>query len=143
MNQPEFFAFGTPKGQPRARAFAMKGKVRMYDPGTAEGWKSAVAAAAKPYINTFAAGPVRVSITFEMPRPKSHRTKAGELRMDRPVFHVGKPDCDNLAKAVLDALTAIGIWTDDAQVAELWITKKYADGATGAQVYLRGLMVTP
>ena len=138
----EFFAHGLPKGQPRARAFAIKGKVRMYDPGTAEGWKSAVAEAARPYINAFAVGPVRLTIVFEFPRPKSHKRKNGDLRPDRPIFHTAKPDCDNAAKALMDALTQIGVWTDDAQVAELCVTKKYADGATGAGVWMRRLEVT-
>jgi hypothetical protein len=37
------FVHGEPKGQPRPRAFARGGMVRMYDPATAEGWKSAIA----------------------------------------------------------------------------------------------------
>ena len=38
-----------------------------------------------------------------------------------------KPDCDNLAKAVLDALNGV-LWQDDSQVVELSVSKWYAAG---------------
>ncbi len=37
---------GEPKGQPRGRAVSIAGHARVYDPKTAEGWKSLIAAAA-------------------------------------------------------------------------------------------------
>ena len=43
----ELSAPGIPKGQPRPRAFSRNGHARVFDPGTAEGWKSAVAVAAQ------------------------------------------------------------------------------------------------
>ena len=39
------FVHGEPKAQPRAKAFARNGRAGIYDPGTAEGWKGAIAAA--------------------------------------------------------------------------------------------------
>jgi Holliday junction resolvase RusA-like endonuclease len=39
---------------------------------------------------------------------------------------IGKPDCDNLAKAVLDCITQLGcFWRDDSQVVHLTISKEY------------------
>lgn len=120
-----FFAAGIPKGQPRPRAFSRGGHARVFDPGTAEGWKACIAVAAREHVGSLVfAGPLRVEIRFYFPRPKSHSTKKG-LRPDAPVFHVAKPDADNAAKAVLDALTQIGVWDDDALVAELVVKKKY------------------
>jgi len=122
---------GEPKGQPRPRAFARNGMVRMYDPGTAEGWKSCIAAAlvgkvpAEPMT-----GPIMVTMAFSMPRPRNHyRTgkQSHRLRDDAPVYHTGKPDADNLAKAVMDALSALRVWRDDAQVAHLYVEKRYDD----------------
>lgn len=40
----------------------------------------------------------------------------------------GKPDCDNIAKAVLDALNGLA-YKDDAQVAELVVKKRYGEKA--------------
>jgi len=41
--------------------------------------------------------------------------------------HVGKPDCDNLAKSVCDALNGI-LWDDDRQICRLVVEKWYAAG---------------
>jgi len=122
-----FFAAGIPKGQPRPRAFSRGGHARVFDPGTAEGWKACVAVAAQPHRSRFVdAGPLWVSLSFTFPRPKSHSTKKG-LRPDAPEFHTAKPDADNLAKAVLDALTQINVWSDDAVIASLEVAKRYGD----------------
>ena len=124
-----FFVEGMPKGQPRPRAFSRGGHARVYDPGTAENWKScvAVAAQANRIRGRFNDGPLRVELRFVMPRPKCHFKTNGQLRDAAPEFHTGKPDCDNLAKATLDALTEIGAWRDDAQVAYLLVSKAYGE----------------
>ena len=44
-----------------------------------------------------------------------------------PMPHASKPDIDNLAKAVMDAMGDCDVWADDAQVAELHASKQYAD----------------
>lgn len=134
----EFTAFGIPKGQPRPRATIRGRHAGVYDPGTAESWKNAVRHAAKevwggkPF-----AGPLCVRICCRMPRPKAHRRSNGELKESAPSWHTGKPDCDNIAKAILDALTTIGLWADDAQVAKVVIAKRYDDGAPGAFIQVR------
>lgn len=121
-----FHAHGLPKGQPRARAFAFKGKARVFDPGTAEGWKSQIAEAARPVLPAAPlTGPIRMNVDFFFPRPKAHYLKAG-LRATAPLWHRSKPDADNAAKAVMDALTTLRAWEDDAQVVELVVRKFYA-----------------
>jgi Holliday junction resolvase RusA-like endonuclease len=130
MTQITFFVSGEPKGQPRPRAFARKfGGVthaRVYDPGTAEGWKSQVAIAARPHLPTAPLrGPLSVSLRFHFPRPKAHLRANGDLKDSAPNYHTSKPDCDNTAKAVLDALTHLGVWQDDKQVCELVVIKQY------------------
>lgn len=134
----QFFAEGIPKGQPRPKAFAFHGKARVYDPGTAEHWKGQVALAARDHRpEKPITGPLRVILGFRFPRPKSHfRTgkNAGQLRADASPYHTGKPDSDNCAKAVLDALSHLGIWQDDAQVAILKVWKMYQAGPVGCYV---------
>ena len=120
----EFFVRGEPKGQPRARAFALKrgGQtfVRMYTPGSAESWKNEIAIAARPHLPLHPLlGPIALDLEFYFERPKAHyRTgrNAGVLREDAPYWHTSKPDRDNLEKAVMDALTTLGFFKDDAQV---------------------------
>jgi Holliday junction resolvase RusA-like endonuclease len=126
----EFWVAGVPKGQPRPKAFSRGGMARVYDPGTAEGWKGQIAQAAKPYLPaTPLEMPLKVDITFYFPRPKGHyKGKKLVLRDDAPTFHTGKPDRDNLDKACLDALTVLRMWRDDSQVCDGRIRKFYDIG---------------
>lgn len=71
------------------------------------------------------AGPVSLDLEvwLRMPGsvPKKHRATA------RPVK---RPDLDNFAKTVLDALNGVA-WLDDAQVVEITCRKSYADPVQG------------
>lgn len=133
MTPIHFYAAGLPKGQPRPKAFSRGGIASVYDPGTAEGWKGQVALAARPFIGAIPKdhGPLYLRLDFYMPRPNSHH-RAGkaenEVKPTAPKFHAGKPDADNLAKAIMDALTQISIWRDDATVVELRVRKFYYTG---------------
>ena len=129
-----FEVHGTPKGQPRARAFAQrfgnKFSARMYDPGTADGWKETVYFGLRTALRTFgdqpSLGAFSVELNFLLPRPKSHFGKLG-VKKSAPVDHFSKPDIDNLAKLVLDVITKDGrVWRDDSQVMCLLLTKSYA-----------------
>ena len=138
MSALTFQVTGEPKGQPRPRAFARKmGNVhvaRFYDSDVADTWKSAVMLAIMQAAKVgngwhFTSEAVSVSITFAMPRPKSHSGAKG-LKPSAPVAHVGKPDVDNLAKLILDQLTRSGnVWRDDSQVVSLTVHKFWATGA--------------
>jgi len=81
--------------------------------------------------------PLGVELIFYLPRPKVHQGARG-LRHSAPRAHIKKPDVDNLAKAVLDALSekgGIGLWKDDSQVVDLIVRKRWADDRPpGAQV---------
>jgi Holliday junction resolvase RusA-like endonuclease len=130
-----FEVHGTPKGQPRARAFAQrfgnKFSARMYDPGTADEWKETVYFGLRTALRTFGDQPLlgafKVSMRFAMPRPKSHFGAKG-LKASAPRYHFGKPDIDNLTKLVLDVITKDGrVWRDDSQVITLLAYKQYAE----------------
>lgn len=120
--------YGAPKAQPRTRAFASNGKARMYDPGTAEAWKGDIARQTKKLHGMNLQGCLKVSLYFFMERPKSHfKTDGKSLKSVAPKrYFAKKPDADNLAKAVLDALTVLNIWQDDSQVVILEITKAWS-----------------
>jgi crossover junction endodeoxyribonuclease RusA len=76
-------------------------------------------------------GPVKVGITFYLPKPKS----APKSRMwpDR------KPDVDKLARACLDSLEQAGAIRSDAQVVMLGATKVY--GLPGMVMTVRPMAV--
>lgn len=70
--------------------------------------------------------PVRAVINayYSMPKSASKRKQMSMLwGWLRPVK---KPDCDNIAKIVCDALNGI-VYYDDSQIVELTVIKKYAE----------------
>lgn len=140
MSEIAFFVPGIPKGQPRARACIRGRHAGIYNPATADDWKSAVYDSAKRFApQSPEAGPVCVDLTFYFPRPKGHyRTgrRTHELRPDAPKFHTSKPDRDNSDKAVLDSLSQLGFWKDDAQVCDGRIQKLYG-ARTGVEIVIR------
>ena len=46
-----------------------------------------------------------------------------------------KPDCDNIAKSILDALNGIA-YDDDSQIVSLDVTKLYSDTEEGVDLYM-------
>ena len=127
MKTLTFRAYGTPKGQPRVKAYIRGRHAGVYTPDTANAWKMEVREAVlrEPERPT-TTGPVSVELAFFMPRPKSHLRKDGTLKPSAPVYHTQKPDADNLAKAVLDVLTDLQVWADDAQVNNLEVKRGWA-----------------
>lgn len=138
-----FTVAAEPIAQPRQRhRIAGKGRkqfVQSYVPADHEvhGFKAAVKKAALEAGGAVAEGPVAVSLAFLLPFPESARRKTKPTPRRR---HTGKPDADNLAKSVLDALTGL-LWHDDAQVAELTVSKFVAADheAPGVAVEVRAL----
>jgi len=122
-----FFVPGAAKGKARPRAVAIGGHVRVY-PGKADlEWKVAIRLAIHarmPDCQIDVTSPVRVALRFLMQRPKAHFGAKG-LKPMAPTLHVGKPDIDNAAGAVMDAVTESGLWLDDNRVAELFAAKVY------------------
>jgi Holliday junction resolvase RusA-like endonuclease len=69
--------------------------------------------------------PLVVELDFFFSIPKSYTKKQRQYIEDNYYYHTHKPDCDNLAKLVLDAMNGL-VYEDDKQVFGLMITKRYA-----------------
>jgi Holliday junction resolvase RusA-like endonuclease len=69
-------------------------------------------------------GPVDLKVEARYPWPKSMTRKKREL--PGAYWRTGRPDFDNLAKIVGDALNNIA-WLDDAQIAFASVSKVYSD----------------
>jgi Holliday junction resolvase RusA-like endonuclease len=124
---------GSPVPQPRPRVSTRGGFARAYVPAKhpVHKYRAAVADAAKTAGASVSEDAVAVELTFLFERPKSHKTAKG-LKRDAP--KLPQQDVDNLAKAVLDALTCVA-WHDDRQVARLTVVKQYAqESATLVQI---------
>lgn len=82
--------------------------------------------------------PIRLHLTFVMPRPQGHyRTGKNKhlLRDSAPLFPVSKPDVLKLSRGVEDALTKI-IWVDDSQIVVETLRKIYGD-RTGVEIEIK------
>lgn len=112
---------GDPVPQPRPRVSTRGGFARAYVPAKhpVHAYRQAVALAAKAAGLTTKADPLRVTVSCMFQRPASHMTRRG-VKPAAP--RCPRPDCDNLAKAVLDAL---GDFFDDTLVTTLTVHKAY------------------
>lgn len=87
-------------------------------------WNVRHAMAGKPPLE----GPVKVSATFVLPRPKSAPKR--RWAPDR------KPDIDKLLRATFDAITTGAGWVDDAQAVIVETRKVYANDQLPPQLIL-------
>lgn len=118
VSQIAFVVHGLPIAQPRHRATARNGYVHLYLPTDhpVHAYKRLIAAAALEQKKGVIEGAIRLDILFSFLPAKS-------ARGIKTQFKISKPDLDNLAKAVKDAITDSGLWIDDAQVVEMHIAK--------------------
>ena len=115
-----------PKGGGRARASVVDANPKSSSWKTTVGW-NAVKARNEVGLHELLDGPLRLSLVYEVPRPKSHIGKYGLPRASAPSWPTAKPDVLKLARAVEDALTGI-LYRDDSQIVHEELTKKW--GAT-------------
>lgn len=137
----DFFAPGIPKAQPRVKAFRRGKHSGVYTPETADEWKRNIFFMAQDPLHARRgeAGPYSMLLEFWFPRPKAHIGTKG-LKLSAPVCHTAKPDVDNLAKAVMDVMTNLGVLDDDARVVSLTVTKAYNEengGRSGCHIYIK------
>jgi len=148
-----FYVFGEPAGQPRIKARYTGKFTQIYTPTTVKNkttgvtkrhpcavWKEQITgawpAAAPGWVQVEV--PIMLTLCFNIPRPKSHFNSKGILKPNAPQFADKKPDADNYAKAVMDVLTEVGAWRDDAQVVILKVVKQYVQGGQpGCSINIR------
>jgi crossover junction endodeoxyribonuclease RusA len=117
-----FRALGLPV--PQGSMKVIHGRVLHSQGSALAAWRSTIAWEAKLAGATTHNLPVKITVVFIMPRPKS---------VKRPYPSVA-PDLDKLIRAVLDGLTGIA-YDDDSQVVEIHAHKIYGSPA-GAEVRL-------
>jgi Holliday junction resolvase RusA-like endonuclease len=122
-----------PKGSFRiARKRNGKGFTVRKDSDKTEAWHEAVGWAAKAAMGGTAplvGRPLRVVLTFFLPRPKSVKA----------VWPQTKPDLDKLVRATLDPLEGIA-FDGDSRVVQLRASKLYADQlAPGCRIEIEGM----
>lgn len=150
----QFFVAGIPKPAGSKRGFyiaKIKRVVITDDCKTSRDWKTDVKhEAQRQYDGPLWTCPIRLELTFIMPRPASHyRTgkNAHMLRDSAPERPTSKPDVLKLARGVEDALTKI-IWEDDAQIVDEELNKFYIvkgsgfHGRPGCHIFIKPILST-
>lgn len=123
-----------PQGRPR---FTRTGRV--YTPKATAAWHRKVADAAEfALLNAPdfpAEAPIGLELSFFLPIPDSWPKWKRDAAARGEVAPTGKPDTDNLTKAVLDGLNGV-LFKDDAQVVSITARKEYRAERPGVLVTL-------
>ena len=125
-----------PLGKGRPRATVQGGRARVYTPTQTADWehfaalelRAAYVDACSPEPANYMTGPLGCEIVAVFPRTAEllRKVKAGYKYPTWRLPHANKPDADNIAKSVLDAVEKAGVILDDKQIALLTVGKHYA-----------------
>ena len=127
-NIVEFVVPGPPVGKGRPRFSTINGHAVAYTPEKTASFENLVRLAYKqayPDKKPFDKG-VQLSVTINayFPIPKATSKKKAALMKERQIRPTTKPDLDNLAKSICDALNKVAFY-DDSQVVVLKVRKFY------------------
>jgi Holliday junction resolvase RusA-like endonuclease len=127
MEAITFTVHALPIAQPRARATAINGMARMYEAKKSHAIHDFKASVRKAGTDAYKGPPLEGPLAVTMLFLFSSKTKRERKPKDT------KPDCDNLAKGVLDSLNGL-LYRDDSQVMKLAIEKWHANGTEQPRV---------
>ena len=121
----EFMALGAPKGKERPRAAKLRDRTIVYTPKKTKDYEREIATAYRTQCRGIFSGAVAIEIHayYEIPKSAS-RKRVLDMVSDRE-RPTKKPDGDNIAKAVCDALNGVA-YKDDSQVVDLTVRKYYS-----------------
>lgn len=128
----KFFVPGVPKpaGSKKSFLHAKTRKVMVVDAcDKSRDWKTTVsqyALEAKGHRMIIRGVPIKLTLSFEMKRPREHFRSNGTVRETAPYYHISSPDATKLTRAVEDALTDV-LWDDDSRVVVQTVEKVYAE----------------
>ena len=115
---------GTPVGKARPRVTRSG---HAYTPQKTKDYEMLVRSCYESQVGSFQFGakkPLEVLIEAEFPIPKSASKKRAAEMVE--TYHTNKPDADNLAKGILDALNGVA-FPDDSAVSALCVVKTWSN----------------
>ena len=124
-----FTVDGEPKGKARARTVRNGDKVHSFTPKSTVEYEQLVKVS---YLSTENRGiwfnnePLSINIIAYFQPPKRFTKSDREKVAKGVIFPVKKPDADNIAKIICDALNGVA-YRDDAQIVDCHITKRYGE----------------
>lgn len=119
---------GSPIGKGRPKFSTFGGYPKAYTPQKTVNYENLVkmafqASGSKGYDKGIQ---LRAEITAYFPIPKSTSNNKRFEMLYGVIMHTKKPDADNVAKSILDALNGLAFY-DDSQICELRVCKMYSD----------------
>lgn len=118
---------GEPVGKGRPRVVRSGGAVRTYTPGKTASYENLVKLEYERQAGrTMKDGPVVMDIVAWYGIPKSVSKRKREAMIGGAIRPTRKPDCDNVAKVIADALNGMA-YRDDSQVVSLSVEKRFGD----------------
>lgn len=121
-----FTVVGPPRGKERPR-FTRSGHA--YTPKTTAEYQMAVRTAYEEQVDEEPISgdkPVKIDIHAVFPILKSDSKSVREDKISGKLLPAKKPDCDNIAKIICDALNGLA-YVDDKQIVECRVTKHYGE----------------
>ncbi len=117
-----FTVLGLPIPKARARTMTLpNGRAHTYTPDRTKAWESSVKLQARRWRPEQPLdGPLAAELTFYLPKPPSVPR--------RVTYPATKPDLDNLAKSVFDALEG-ELFTNDSRIVDKNLHKRYGEPA--------------
>jgi len=122
------------KGRPRFRRFG--NFVQTYTDAKTKSYETLVKEAATKAMGSSPPleGPVKLDLIIRLPVPKSYPKKRSEACLNGSEWPTKKPDWDNVAKSVADAMNDI-VFLDDTQIVIARVVKTYsAEAGVDVQV---------
>ena len=117
------------KPRPKFRQVKKEGQkfatTMVYYPNDYLAWEEELSKLLLPGVVRKHSGPVKLEATFAFPVPPSCSKKERDARLEQG-WHTQKPDRDNLAKALMDAMNHIEVWEDDSQVCTGNVEKRWS-----------------
>lgn len=128
--QITFSVPGQPQGKGRARAVRRGAGVAHITPAKTVVYESTVSLMAKRAMLVAGLKPVALGVSVVIRAyfavPKSWGKRQRQDALDGGVLPTGRPDLDNVGKAVLDGCNSI-VWDDDSRVCDMTLHKRYSD----------------
>ena len=129
-----FLVDGDVMGMPRPRSTVVNGHVKVYETKKSTEHKAYIRMAYKLAIGKLTpplpqpkdGTGYRVRILLSRMPPKSFSKKKTARALDGLIQPTTKPDLDNVAKTVLDALNGVA-WRDDSEITSLTVMKTYGE----------------
>lgn len=127
---------GPPQGKGRPRIGKVGDHARMFTPAKTAAYEGLIAHAASIAMagQPLIVGPVRCAVYIDCQIPASWSGKKQRDALAGRVMPTGKPDSDNVIKAVYDGCNGV-VWKDDAQVVDGAQRKRYA-ATPGVRVFI-------